>query len=131
MIARASLMLSAPSRAWGGGTAGGGRGDPVGGACLSEASADDDREVVADAERLVAVMGDVHGRDVQVGEYLLKERPHLFPGRLVEGGQRLVEQQQAGPSRPGTGERHPLAFAPAERAGRPAGQMPDPDAAQQ
>ena len=120
-----------PAEQTGSGLVGRCSGDLACGACLDESSADDDREVVADAQCLVPVMGDVHGGDVQVGEHVLQEGPHLLTGWLVQRGQRLIEQEQAWPDGQGPGERDALAFAAAEGARRPVGQVADPDASQQ
>ncbi len=73
-------------------------------------------EVIADAERLVAVVGDVHGGDFEIGQQLLQQGTHVFARWLIQRGQRLVEQQQAGPDSQGTGESDPLALTAAERA---------------
>ena len=61
-------------------------------------------------------MGDVDGGDFEIGQQLLQQGTHVFAGRLVQCGQRLVEQQQAGPDSQGTGEGDALALAAAERA---------------
>ena len=92
-------------------------GDDLGGwPGLAELAADDDGQVVADAERFVAVVGDVRGRDLQFGEELLQQRAQVFAGRLVQRRQRLIQQQEARLDRQRAGQGNPLAFAAAEPA---------------
>ena len=85
-------------------------------ACLAELAADDDGEVIADAHCLVAVVGDVRGRNLKLGEQPLQQSAQFFAGRLVDRGQRLVEQQ-AWLDRQRAGERYPLAFPPLSERG--------------
>ena len=76
-------------------------------------------------------MGDVDSGDVEAGEDFLQQAAHIFAGGLIERGQWLVEQQQGGLDRQGAGQGYPLAFAAAERARQPAGQVPDSQPVQQ
>ena len=84
-------------------------------------------DAVGQGDRLVDLVGDEqHGRAV-AEEQLAHEVLHLDPGEGVEGGERLVEQQQLGLAHQGAGERHPLRLA-ARQGGRPgAGVVGEPD----
>jgi hypothetical protein len=79
-------------------------GDVSGWPGLAELPADDDGQVVADAQCFVPVMGDVRGRDLQFGQELLQQGAHVFTGRLVECRQWLIEQQEAGLDRQRAGQ---------------------------
>jgi hypothetical protein len=56
------------------------------------------------------------GRDPQFSEQSLEDGTKLLASRLVESGQRLVEQHQLRVRRQYPGERHTLPLAAAERA---------------
>ena len=111
-----------PAEQAGGFRVGGGGGDLAGRAGLAELAAGEDGEVGADGQCFVAVVGDVDGGDVQGGQEFGQQRAQVFAGGLVEGGQGLIEQQQAGldGQRPGQGD--PLAFAAGQRSRGPGGQ---------
>ena len=64
--------------------------------------------VVAERERLVLVVGDEDGGDVELPLQASQLAPHLLPQLAVEGGQRLVEQQDVGLEHDGAGQRHAL-----------------------
>ena len=91
----------------------------------------DDGDLVGEGECFVAVVSDVHGRNPEVGEEVLEDAAELFAGGLVQGGQRLVEEQQAGVGRERAGERDALLFAAAERAGAAVGVRADPEPVQE
>ena len=52
---------------------------------LAELPADDDGQVVADAQCFVSVVGDVCGGDLQFGQQPLEQGTHVLAGGLVEG----------------------------------------------
>ena len=120
-----------PAEQAGGFRVGGGGGDLAGRAGLAELAADDDGEVVADAQCFVAVVGDVHGGDVESGQEFGEQRAQVFAGGLVERGQGLIEQQQAGLDGQRPGEGDPLAFAAGQRSRGPGGQGRDSQAVEQ
>ena len=67
------------------------------GGTVTVMAAGEDGEVVADGQCFVAVVGDVHGGDVQGGQEFGEQCAQVFAGGLVERGQGFIEQQQAGP----------------------------------
>ena len=67
-----------------------------------------DRDPIGKGQRLLLVVGDVDGRDAQLGLQLPDLVPGFFPQLGVQVGQRLVEQQQVGFDDHGPGEGHPL-----------------------
>ena len=59
-------------------------GDAGGWPGLAQLPGDDDGQVVGDAQGFVTVVGDVRGRDFQLGQELLQQGAHVFAGGLVE-----------------------------------------------
>ena len=83
-------------------------------------SALDDDESVGEDDRIDGVVGDEQAGAVEGGEVAAQLRPHRHPGRGVEGGERLVEQEQAriGGQGPGEGDALRLAARRAPAAWR-------------
>lgn len=76
-----------------------------------------DGHPVGEPYGLVDVMGDQeHGRAVLAAQ-LVDQVVHLQPGQRVQGGERLVQQQQFGLPHQGPGEGDPLGLAAGERGG--------------
>ncbi len=65
-----------------------------------------DQDSVGERDRLVDIVGDQQHRRPVPGDQLPDELVHLDPGQCVEGGERLVEQQQfrLADQRPGEGD---------------------------
>ena len=73
-----------------------------------------DRDAVGDLHRLLLVVGDEHGRDVDLVVQAPQPRAQLGAHLGVERAERLVEQQHARLDRQRAGERHALALAAGE-----------------
>ena len=95
-----------------------------------EPAAGEDGQVGADAQCFVAVVGHVHGGNVQGGQEFRQQRAEVFAGGLVQGGQGFIEQQQCGLDGQGPGEGDPLAFAAGQRSRGADGQGRDAQAAE-
>jgi hypothetical protein len=71
-----------------------------------------DGDAVGDGERLFLVVGDVHGGDAQVLLDLAQLRAQAQADLGVEGGQRLVEEQDLGLASEGAGQGHRCCWPP-------------------
>ena len=74
---------------------------------------------VGDGHRLLLVVGDVDGGDLQPPLQRLDLLPHLDPELGVQVAQRLVKQQHRGVDHQDSGEGDALLLAPAELRGEP------------
>ena len=74
---------------------------------------------VGQHHRVQRIVGDQHRRAVEVREVAAQRRRGLEPGARVQGGQRLVQQQQRRVRRPAPGRARPA--APARRTAARAG----------
>jgi hypothetical protein len=88
------------------------------------------RDAVGERQRLLLVVGHVHGRDAELALELPDLAADLHPDLGVEVGQRLVQQQDVRVEHEGTRQRHPLLLAPGELAGVPALEAGEIDLAQ-
>ena len=79
-----------------------------------------DRQAIGDRERLVLVVGDMHGGDAEPAQQLGELVAQRFLQLGVERGERFVEQQHARPHRDRTGEGDALPL-PARKLGRTLG----------
>ena len=70
-----------------------------------------DRDEIGEDQRLVVVVGDVHRRDVELAEQCLEVGAVALAQRLVEVGERLVDQEDLGVPRDAAPERDPLLLA--------------------
>ena len=83
------------------------------------------REILTEPERLVAVMGDQHGRPSKCSEHLRQfvHQTHICRG--VESGEWLVEQHQRGPQAQRPGDTRAPPFSSREMVGPAAEDVPD------
>ena len=95
----------------------------VGRAVLDDLAAFQDQQPVGEHERFERVVGDQQARPGEVGQMPPEFGLHVQPGLGVEGGQRLVEQQQRRLSGQRPGQRHPLGLAPGQLGGLTARQV--------
>ena len=72
------------------------------------------RDPVGDVERLLLVVGDQDGGDVDLVVEAAQPRPQVRADLGVEGAERLVEQQHLRVDGERAGQRHPLALAAGE-----------------
>ena len=108
----ASTRLASPTNAATHGVAG--SGVQLGGRrLLHDAPVVHHRDLVAEHERLLLVVGDEHRRDLEVGQQAMHLDPHLHAQRDVEVRERLVEQEHRRAAGRATGPAPPVA------AGRP------------
>jgi hypothetical protein len=77
------------------------------------------RDAVREAQRLGLVVGDEDGRDADLAQDLAQLRPHLLAQLPVEGGEWLVEQQNARRVHEGPRQRGALLHASRELARPP------------
>ena len=70
---------------------------------------------VGQDQRLVVIVCHVHGGDLELPQQDLEIHPVLLAQRLVEIGEGLVDQEQAGVARDAAAERHALLLAAGER----------------
>ena len=68
-------------------------------------------EAVGQRHRLDGIVRDEDGRSREGRERVAEQRAEPRTGRGVDGGERFVEQQEAGLARKRPGERHPLTLA--------------------
>src|SRR5204862_974886 len=89
----------------------------LGRACeLSQAAFDEDPDTRRERRGVLEVVGDDERRPVGLAKQSLQLAPDLATRVRVEGGERLVEQQDGGVGRQSTCEGHPLALAARELA---------------
>jgi hypothetical protein len=79
---------------------------------LMDAAVDEDGNPIAEAEGLRAVVGDEDRGSTRIGEDAIEVFDQCGTGRGVEGGKRLVEEQDLGLEGEGAGEASALGFAP-------------------
>ena len=97
------------------------------GADLLDAALVQDDDAVGDVHRLLLVVGDQHGGDVDLVVQAAQPRAQLGADLGVEGAEGLVEQQHPRLDRQRARERHALALAAAElRRGSARGSPPSP-----
>ena len=70
-----------------------------------------DRHQVGQDQRLVVIVGDVDRGDVELAEQALEVHTVLLAQRLVEVGERLVDQEDGRIARDAAAERHALLLA--------------------
>src|SRR5712691_7852917 len=94
---------------------------------LLQPAAAHDRDTIRHGQRLVLVMGDVDGGDADFALQALELDLHVVAKLLVEGAERLVEEEHGGPRDEGPRQGHPLLLAPGElaRIARAIGREPD------
>ena len=85
------------------------------------------RDLGRHAERLLLIVGDDDEGDADLGLQAHQLELHLLAELLVEGGERLVEQQQLRPLDQGPGQRHALPLAAGELVGLALGHAAEPD----
>lgn len=81
-------------------------------------------ETVGEGETLVSVMGDQERGKAEAFAQLAQVLAELTPQRGVEGGEGLVEEQQARPARERARDRHSLLLAARELVGMARGERP-------
>ena len=86
-------------------------------ACLQRAPMMQHAQPVSEKLGLVEVVRDQYHRDAYLAAKLRKLEPEPPPGELIDGGERLVEQQGLGVARKGPRERDPLALSSRELGG--------------
>ena len=84
---------------------------------MNEAPLLDDEDAVGHGQRLLLVMGDHYRGDaqplLQLADFAAQQQAYFG----IEGGERLVEEQQAGRHRQGAGQSHPLLLPAGELGG--------------
>ena len=78
---------------------------------LLHAAAVHDQDAVRHDQRLALVVGDVDGGDAELALDAAELELHLLAQLAVQGGQRLVEQEQVGLEHQRAGDRHALLLA--------------------
>ncbi len=90
---------------------------------LDDAPVLDDEEAVGHDHRLERVVGDDEHRPLELGQVSAQGGPHVEAGTRVEGGQGLVQEQDAGVRGQGAGQGDPLRLTSRELAGTAVGQL--------
>ena len=98
------------------------REDLVDRADLADRAVDQDRQPIAERQRLGAVVRDHDGRHAGLFQQVAQLAAQRLAGGGVQRRERLVEQEQAGPRRQRPGQGHALLLAAGE-LGRPAPQQ--------
>ena len=86
------------------------------GAGLHGSTALEDHHPIGQGVGVERIVGDEQPHALEGGEVAAQVAAHVGAGADVEGGQRLVEQEQPGVGGQGPGQRHPLGLAPRQGA---------------
>ena len=95
---------------------------------LDDAARFEDDDAVGEGVGVDGVVGDEEADAVERGEVAAQVAADVAAGAGVEGGERLVEQQQAGLGGQGAGQGDALGLAAGQGAGPVAGVVGEPDA---
>ena len=106
------------------------RGDVVERAGLDDSAVFEDDDAVGEGVGVDGVVGDEEADTVERGEVAAQVAADVTAGAGVEGGERLVEQQQAGFGRQRSSQGDALRLATRQRARSVVGMVGEPDACQ-
>lgn len=89
-----------------------------------------DEDPVGQRDRLDRIVRDDQADPAELREVPAQGVPDVGPGRLVEGGERFVQQQEARAGRQRAGQGDPLGLTAGELAGLAVGQVADAEPVQ-